>query len=167
MEPVSLNLALTKKDYVKTLRFQLLRSRRMWLLFIGFFLFGWGLEILMPAGSKIPIGWLIGISLLLVATYFYFVRPLMAVEQARRHGRLGLEATLTLDEEHVFVSSKLGETSREWEAYRGVRETDDYYLLEYTYYPGAAQVIPKRAFESSEQELAFREHLSAHGLLKS
>jgi len=56
------------------------------------------------------------------------------------------------------MKSKIAESSLDWAAFKEARETKTLYLLKTSLFA----IIPKRVFESKEQESAFRNMLRSH-----
>jgi hypothetical protein len=89
-------------------------------------------------------------SLLLVPAAIMWLR-------ARSQARLQVEATYVFDDQHVFMKSVNQEFKVDWGTFRKAAKTPEMYLLNHNVQYSAWIFIPRRAFESAEQEEAFRE----------
>ena len=69
--------------------------------------------------------------------------------------------TITFSDEHIAVQSKHVESKVSWELYTDVLESETCYALVYGKDIGMASMIPKRAFRSKKQHMAFRELIGA------
>lgn len=57
-----------------------------------------------------------------------------------------------MDNDRIFTVNQVAENKMDWSVFNKVVETKEYYFLIYSVNKNAFQIIPKRAFESIQQE---------------
>ena len=90
--------------------------------------------------------------------YILVLIPLIARYQIQKKGIVDSEIAWEFNDDRVLVKDKLSESSVNWDAFKEARETKKFYLVKIANY----LYIPKTAFESREQESAFRNMLGSH-----
>lgn len=104
----------------------------------------------------------IACALLLLLIYLYFFHFAVNARRYYRGDRKFREAmTVTFTEEHVAVQSKLVDAKQSWKLYTDVLEGKTCYALIYGNDLRMATMLPKRAFRSEQQHMAFRELIAA------
>lgn len=164
MEPLRFQYTLLERDYVKAMRFRIFKNRVLWIMFVAYFFMGIGLKLISPDLRGISIVWLFLIAALLSILYVYFIRPLRAVWRLRKDASSRTKITWSMNDEHIVITTKYGESKITWEVFQGVEDAKDHYLMCLIGSGRKYQIIPKRAFESPEQENAFRELVVEKGL---
>ncbi|HEY0101191.1 MAG TPA: YcxB family protein [Pyrinomonadaceae bacterium] len=101
-------------------------------------------------------------SLLPLLIYLYFFQfDVFARRCYRGDIRFRYGMTVTFTDEHIEVQSKLAESKHSWKLYTDVLEGESCYALIYGKEIRMAAMIPKRAFKSKKQHMAFRELVGA------
>jgi hypothetical protein len=149
----------TKTDYVHGMRAYLIRSWRIWIAYAVFgLMFAIGIcSLVVFEGTYVSWLWI-----LLSVLFFAFqmvLAPMLLGRRVRRNERLRAEMFWQVNDEHILVKNKFAETKFDWGTFHKVLETKRYYLFIYSVNKRMFQIVPKRAFESSEQETAFRDLL--------
>lgn len=106
--------------------------------------------------------WLFLYSLI---AYILFVGPFMIARRAEKSKRCTSETILRANDEGVMMKDEFSEWKTDWGSFKKVLETKDYFLLILAT-NNMGQPLPKRAFESSDQEIAFRKLLNTKGFFK-
>jgi hypothetical protein len=167
METLTVVCTCTEKDYVKAARAIMMRGPASWVLWlVGLGMTTCVIVALVRSGDT---GSFFRFALLLPAfmvLYTFVLSPMLIARRVRKHERLRTEVTWQFSDVDVLMSNKYSEVRIDWGTFQTVRETKEYYLLAYTVNKRVHQFIPKRAFESEEQEEAFRELLRNHGLME-
>ena len=95
--------------------------------------------------------------------YIFVLIPLTVRLMVNDKVRNPSEVTWTIGDDKIVIKSKVVEDSLEWSTFSKVKETDKFYMLYlYGIRKSANIILPKRAFESSEQETAFRGIIKSH-----
>jgi YcxB-like protein len=101
-------------------------------------------------------------ALLPLLIYLYFFQfDFVARRCYRGDRRLREGMTITFTDEHITVQSKLVESKQSWKLYTDVLEGESCYALIYGKDIRMAAMIPKRAFKTRKQHMAFRELIGA------
>ncbi len=104
------------------------------------------------------------VAILLVALPPFTILSVLVLPQVmlrwriRKDERLRTEVMWELSEDRIMIKSKFAESYIDWSAFREVRETKHLYL----FVTGSAIYLPKRVFESSDQEAVFRGIVKRH-----
>jgi hypothetical protein len=85
--------------------------------------------------------------------------PYLAGQQFKKHQDKVGQITWVIDDDHVKIDSSQMKNETDWQAFSKAMETKGYYFLIYAMNKRAFQFIPKRAFESAEQEADFRRYV--------
>ncbi len=158
-QPISFHFIPTKDDYVRGVRafyFSDAGFKRA-LVIMGV------VELLLVVAAFAgnlgdgPLPWLFVLGLLAFPVYLLVILPINMGRQIEKNERFTAETTWELGEDQVSIKNKFSETKTDWGSFQKMVRTDDYYLLIYATNKRMFQIIPKRAFESQEQETAFRE----------
>ena len=158
-EPVAIHYKLSEKEYLEACHLLTFRGARTKArVALNFAL----LAVVFPfflafTGFAAPAVLAATVTLLGLLGYLHyfsnFVVPRRFYKGDRRF-REGLSLTFT--PEHIFAQSKLVEARMDWKLYTDVIEGESQYLLVYGKDVRMMTPIPKRAFKSRKQELAFR-----------
>jgi PHD/YefM family antitoxin component YafN of YafNO toxin-antitoxin module len=93
--------------------------------------------------------------------YSYFLVPLLMANKIVQDKNWSAENHWTATKDKITVNSGAGERKIKWELYQDFIDTNGFFLLIHSENKQSFQIIPKRAFESLEDEESF------HQLLKS
>lgn len=105
---------------------------------------------------------LIAGMLLPLLVYLYFFQFTVLARRCYKGDRRFREGmTITFTDEHITTQSKLVESKQSWKLYTDVLEGESCYALIYGKDIRMAAMIPKRAFKSKKQHMAFRELIGA------
>ncbi len=148
------------QDYVTCLQDFFYRDRTTWITLASwlvvtlvisyFFLIG-------TFGSLFP-GMLVFI-IPLAFLFYYVTAPNRLGRQARKYEIYTSEVSWLITERGVLIKNREEEIDLPWEDFIRAREITDHYLLFQKSNPRIFQFLPKRVFESPEQEEAFRDLL--------
>jgi hypothetical protein len=159
MESINLKFTLTRDDCIKSIRLTTFRRRR----FMQLFLVALAIVIgILPVFIEMNEGailwnWLFIAVIILSMLFEYILHPILSTQRLEKTERIPVEMTLFADGSGIDSASKLGRARTAWSEFGGIQETDDYYFLVHTGASQLIEIIPRRAFESEEQERAFRE----------
>ncbi len=166
MNTIMFRFSLTAKDYIKPMWAQLLRQwpTVVWLVMsapASLLLVGYSLVAV--AQSQDASDWLSSLPTLALVVplavpwliYFVFM-PLSMIFQVNQQERLRSEITGQADEQGMMIRTRFSEAKMDWGTFAGFFETKTYFVLTYTVNSQMIQIIPKRAFDSTQTEQAFR-----------
>jgi hypothetical protein len=165
METITVHYKLSEKEYLDAARLIFfpkpmewkLRAAMACVMFpLGFFglAVGAGFELLPALG--------IAAALLPVLIYLYFFHFTVIARRCYKGDRKFREGmTVTFTGEHITMQSKLIESKQSWKLYTDVLEGETCYALIYGKDIRMAAMLPKRAFRSKQQHMAFRELIGA------
>jgi YcxB-like protein len=163
-ETVNLRFIPTQEDYVQSTRSYLWHNRRfrriffiqalLFLCMIGVFIL---LNLYPPSELSLYIVLaVIIIQFPLFAIFFFWALPLLTGRRFRKNERMHSETFWELNDDRVIIKNKFVETKTDWGSFKAVIEIKNHYLFMAT----AFIFLPKRVFESPEQETAFRNLVS-------
>ncbi len=112
----------------------------------------YGIGILLPLG--------LFAFLFFYLTFALLLQPLIVANRVEKDERLSSPVDFVVDEEQILFKNKFTETKLDWGSFQKVIESKSHFLLIYTVNKNMFQIIPKRAFASSEDEQSFRELLN-------
>ncbi len=160
-QPISFHFIPTKDDYIRGLRaFETSKTNfKRNMAKIGIFEALFVVAIFAGSLGDGPWPWLLVLIGPIILGYFWGILPLRMGRQIEKNERFTAETTWELGEDQIVIKNKFSETKMDWGSFQKVVETGDYYLLIYATSKNMFQFIPKRAFESQEQETNFRELL--------
>lgn len=165
--PESIILTFTPKeqDYSSTLSYFLLHTRQTWIIIVI-----WGVMMLCVGRAVIAgdfgRGFYPGGVYLLALVVFiltYLLAPLSTRKKIRANPVFTSQVTFQIDTDQIIVKTIESETKFSWSSFSKVREVPGYYLFVYASNPRMFQFLPKRAFSSSDQEMAFRNLVKQQG----
>lgn len=165
MEAITVHYKLSEKEYLDAARLIFFPQPTLWkvravlgstLFPLGFFM------LLLASGSEILPALGMAVSLLPLLVYLYFFHFAVVARRCYKGDRKFRDAmTVSFSDEHITVQSKLLESKQSWALYTDVLEGENCYALIYGKDIRMASMIPKRAFRSKKQHLAFRELVGA------
>lgn len=172
MEPITVHFTPTADDHVRVFRYLIFRRYRLWhvliILLVAVLLC---MYPLMPVVTLFISGQsgTVDISLvkfvpllgyILILAILFIWPPFLIKQRAKRQERFLLETTFEFGEDTIVGKDEHTELKQDWGAFQGADETKEYYVLISAANKNAGRFIPRRAFESPEQEAAFRELLA-------
>jgi len=165
MEAITVNFKLSEKEYLdaarlifrpKTAEWKLRAAAACVLFPFGFFMFALG------AGFELASALAVAVSIFPVLVYLYFFQLKVIARRCYKGDRKFREGmSYTFTDEYITVQSKLIESKQNWKLYTDVLEGESCYALIYGKDIRMAAMIPKRAFKSKKQHMAFRELIGA------
>ena len=165
MEAITVHYKLSEKEYLDAARLIFFPKPGEWrlraavgcVLFpIAFFALALGAGFTFPAAIAVALS----LSPLLVyLSFFHFTVIARRCYRGDRRFREGM--TVTFTDEHITTQSKLVESKQSWKLYTDVLEGESCYALIYGKDIRMAAMLPKRAFRSKQQHIAFRELVGA------
>jgi hypothetical protein len=165
MEAITVNFKLSEKEYLDAARLICNPKQADWkfgaasasvLLPFGFFMLALG------AGFELLPALALAFMLFPVFVYLYFFHLNVIARRCYKGDRKFRDGmTVTFTDEHIIVQSKLIESKQNWKLYTDVLEGESCYALIYGKDIRMAAMIPKRAFKSKKQHMAFRELIGA------
>ena len=159
-QPFTLTFTPTKQDYVKTLRAYYFRQRSTWIMLLvlgGIFVYGI-YTILVFGFDRYP-SYFYYLPLLFVIYLFFifFYSPSLIGRRVQVDERLRATATWQVYDYEIVIKNQHSQTKLVWRQFQRVIVTRSYYLFVYAANRNTIQFLPRRAFDSSEQETTFRE----------
>jgi YcxB-like protein len=153
----------TPEDYKKVIRIYYLSDTRIWVILA---LFGLpqlccSLYIITQNGLKnnlLPLLLLLLFPLFIV--YLLVLMPLSFAQRVKNNERMKAKTTWMVSEEQIIIKNEYSESKLTWDAYQRVIESRAFYLLFAQGQKGLFQMLPKRAFFTVDQELAFQKMVS-------
>jgi hypothetical protein len=158
-KPIQARILLEKKDYIRAFRGFYTRQFGNQV-FIFFLLLLIIIGIIGIARSGMQPAILVMVVLALIGLlYPYFITPLIIGSKLDKNQGLLRESVWTFTDKEILVKAEGKESRLDWSAIHEFIETKDYFLLVHSGNKRIFQVVPKRAFESTEVEKRFRELL--------
>jgi hypothetical protein len=156
----------TKDDYIKAFRTFYLSSWPVWGVLIVFLLsqiifFGLAFirgDLGFDLGGILPI-----VLIVFIASYLAFtlvINPMTAASKLEKNERLSSPVQYEVNDEQIMFKNQFAETKLDWGSFQKVIESKDIFLLVYTTNKNMFQIIPKRAFASTDDEQAFKNLLN-------
>jgi len=156
---ITLRYSPTTDDHVKGMRTFMLHIARMRILFLVFALAFVAGILLLIFSDTLTSAAVVMIGLFPIFAIFLFVFSPMALRRrVQRDRRLRAERVWELNDDQITIKNNYAEVSLEWSTFNVVKETSE----QYVFISGTFIFLPKRAFESSEQESAFRDLVKRH-----
>ena len=146
------------KDYSRVMRAHSLRTRAVWLSLAAMIailvVFLWTSTYRLQGCLLL---WLIVVVAPLFAAFAVFVwQPYRVRRQVEREEQLRSEMIWEVDDTQVVITTSLAAAKMDWQVFRQVLETKTDFLLCMAASKHMVRFVPKRAFDSPEQEEAFR-----------
>jgi ABC-type transport system involved in cytochrome bd biosynthesis fused ATPase/permease subunit len=153
----------TPNDYKKIIRIYHLSDKRLWIV-IGLF----GIpQLCCSISIIIQNGFSAGIYPFLLALlfpafilYLLVLVPLNFAQRAKKDERLTSKTTWIVSDDQIIVKNDYADSKTSWDAFQKVIEARAYYLFFYQGKKNQFQMLPKRAFNTVDQELAFQKMVS-------
>jgi len=165
MEAITVHYKLSEKEYLDAARLVFFPKPTEWKLraAVGCVLFPLAFFLLsLAAGFELVPALGVACALLPLLIYLYFFHFAVVARRCYKGDRKFREGmTVTLTDEHITVQSKLVESKQSWKLYTDVLEGETCYALIYGKDIRMAAMLPKRAFRSKQQHMAFRELIGA------
>ena len=165
MQPLQFRFRYSEAEYLNASRLLLVRDRKMigrLVAFIPLFLcISLLLTILLP-NLAFPFWLALPISLLFAAVFVYRIFTDMPRRFFRGDAKLRDEFLLTFSHDGVWVKTSLIDSKLAWSLYTQVFENDSTYVIVYGKDARMMTVVPKRVFQSANEELEFRRLLREH-----
>lgn len=165
MEAITVNFKLSEKEYLDAARLIFRPKTAEWKLRAGAacVLFPFSFFMLaLGAGFEVLPAFVLAFAIFPVFVYLYFFHLNVIARRCYKGDRKFRDGmTLTFTDEHITVQSKLIESKQNWKLYTDVLEGESCYALIYGKDIRMAAMIPKRAFKSKKQHMAFRELIGA------
>jgi hypothetical protein len=161
MEAITVNFKLSEKEFIDASHLIVnpkATHRMVRVTVSGAFLLVSVCLLLSGLGFELVFALLIAGALLPLLIYLYFLQfTVLARRCYKGDRRLREGMTVTFTDEYITMQSKLGESKQSWKLYTDVLEGESCYALIYGKDLRMAAMIPKRAFKSKRQHMAFRE----------
>lgn len=103
-----------------------------------------------------------GIVAAIILIMFLLVQPWLFSRQVQHNERWRSETVWRFTDDDIAVRDMYAQTTLDWGTFRRVIETRTHFLLLHTLNKNMFHILPKRAFESIEQQRAFRAFLAQH-----
>jgi hypothetical protein len=175
METVTITFTPVKEDFTRSLRRFQLRTWPMRIMLIcsasltlmALFIFTISALLVLSEGSTEYIGTmcfpLICLTVIALPPLLTLVVvPWMTARQVQQNERLRAETTWIVDDERIQITTGPNEIKQDWPTFHEMIDTREHYLMTYALNKRQFQIIPKRAFTSSEHEAAFRALVEEH-----
>jgi len=149
----------TQQDYAYVVRyFNLQRTGTKISLVLLALAFVLALFVVTSKGTSVTIFELIWLFLPpLFVIYATFIQPASLAKKAAQNEKLVTEATWELSDFGVQITSRFNSTHLEWENLNKLVTSKDYYLLLSKTNKNAFRFLPRRAFNSPQEEEQFLE----------
>jgi hypothetical protein len=102
----------------------------------------------------------IAVVSVLVIVVIFWASPYGVARRLGKQMEAGGDVTYEFSDDHFLAKDSTGELKQQWSVYHSVIVTEDFYILIFTLNKIGGRFVPRRAFESPEQEAAFRELLA-------
>ncbi|HEX6045944.1 MAG TPA: YcxB family protein [Pyrinomonadaceae bacterium] len=160
-ETVQLRFRHTEKEYLAAMRFYFLHSKALMAgLIIIYLLFSAGLILLQVLlGVVLPVWANIALIFLVGLGWFHGVTIDVPRKYFRGDPKFRDEYTLTFTDAGIAFKTQHMSSTLAWSFYTALIENDSFYILIYGKHVHSLSVLPKRAFQDSQQERTFREML--------
>ena len=158
-QPLTLRYTPNQQDYAFVVRYFNLQRKgtKISLVLLGL-IFILALFVVASRGTSVTIMEVIWLLLPpLFVIYAYFIQPASLAKKAAQNEKLVTEATWEVNDAGVQITSKYNSTLLEWENINKLLTAKDYYLLLSKTNKNAFRFIPRRAFNSTEEEEQFLE----------
>ncbi len=160
-DTVQLSFRYTEKEYLEAIRFYFWRSKELLVrLIVSCVLFSIGLLLINAwVGFFIPV-WA-DVILMFIAGVGFFHGYVIDLPRGYFRGdpKFREDYNLTFSNDGIEFKTQNINSSIAWKLYTRVIENDSFYILVYGKNIHSLSIIPKRAFQDSQQERRFREML--------
>ena len=154
--PIKIKYQLTKKDYVVGLRLFNTKTPLAWVayLIVGAVLTYFALTM---RTQDTFLTLIIILAIPLMALNTFVLRPYSYGQQASKDENLTASIRMTIAEDGIGIYRMHKNQQIDWKNFEELIEGKDYFLLKTVLHRNSFDIIPKRAFETPEEEDAFRE----------
>ncbi len=171
---ISFGFTPTKSDYIKSFRAYYLSNWLTWtfLILVTIAIGIVAFSTLVSGGLRD--GYSFALSFMLPFIVFMLlgsvllsalvISPLKIANRVEKDERLRSPVQYEVSTEQILFKNQFTETKTDWGSYQKYIETEDVFLLIHSAHKGMFQLIPKRAFASSDDEQAFRQLLISKNL---
>ena len=161
MEKITIQVEPEIQDYARAITAYSTRKRSYWIGLGVTFISCLAMLIVSIANIQMGRGntslLLVFIAFVIMLLSFYpFWSGWIITKKMKKNDLATLVTTYVLDEEKVSVSSSMSETTFLWSLFAQAFEDGEYFLFGYSSNKNMVQFIPKRSFESEEQESLVR-----------
>jgi hypothetical protein len=163
-QSVTLRFTPNQHDYAKVLRifFWQRTGTKVSLVFLAI-AFGLICYVIASQGSPPTIFELIWLLLPpFFAIFVFFIQPSRMANRAVQNERLVTEATWEVSAAGVQISSRFDSTHLDWESLNKLVTTSDYYLLLSKINKNAFRFLPRRVFNSPQEQDLFLQLVADH-----
>jgi len=111
--------------------------------------------------------WLPIVFFVFVAFAFTFalvVNPILTGNKVEKNERLSSPVNYEINDEQILIKNKFIESKLDWDSFQRAIESKDHFLLVLAVNKNMFEIIPKRAFASSDDEQTFKKLLIAKNL---
>ena len=165
MDSFEFSYSLTPEDYAKASReFALSQPAALILLILWGLLGGFTIYFgLFASGSDQSTVLFCALpSYLSVPLFMLVLIPNSLARRFWKQQGTSAQVTWTIDDSRLHVSTPRTKYEMDWDLLGTMVETKQYYLLPRSTNKGLVDIVPKRAFESSEQEAEFRRRIEQY-----
>ena len=158
-QTLTLRYTPNQQDYAFVVRYFNLQRKgtKISLVLLGL-IFILALFVVISRGSSVTVLELIWLFLPpLFIIYAYYIQPMSLAKKAAQNEKLVTEATWEVSDAGVKITSKFNSTLLEWQNINKLLTAKDYYLLLSKTNKNAFRFIPRRAFNSTQEEEQFLE----------
>jgi hypothetical protein len=151
-------------DYVQVLRIFFLRQTGI-RVSLGFLAVAFAVILFSVATQSTPITFFEILWLLLppiFVVYILYWQPRSMAKRAIANEQLAAETTWLVSDEGIAISSSFGSNLLEWGMLTKLITSKDYYLLVFKTEKNFFRFLPRRAFESPQQDDLFLEQVNNH-----
>ena len=160
-ETVQLRFRHTEKEYLAAMRFYFLHSKALMArLIIIYVVFAAGMVLLQVVlGVVLPVWANIALIFLVGLAWFHGLTIDVPRKYFRGDPKFRDEYTLTFTDAGIAFKTQNASSTLAWSFYTALIENDSFYILTYGKNIHSLSILPKRAFQDSQQEKTFREML--------
>jgi hypothetical protein len=160
METIDIQYTMTREDYLKGMRQYTFIRRRWWL--PVYIITALLLLYLAACETNNYVNWLILSLYCFLLAYIFVLHPVPSVYRLQKLEFIPDQTSWSFTDKDIRATSKLGESRTTWLLFSKMYVTENYYLLILSSSKANYNIIPGRAFESREQEMAFQEMAKQH-----
>lgn len=153
----------TPDDYKKAIRIYHLSDVRLWIIMGIFGLPQLCCSLYIIIQNGFSAGIYPFILLLLFPAFILYLLvwvPMSFAQRAKKDERLRAKTTWIVSEEQIIVKNDHSDSKTTWDSFQKVIESRAFYLFFFQGKRNQFQMLPKRAFMTVEQELAFQKMVS-------
>ncbi|MBI4761341.1 MAG: YcxB family protein [Chloroflexota bacterium] len=162
---ISFKFLPSKTDYLMSFWAFYFRQWKQWagLLFLALFFTASGLFASIrrdiETGYLAPLPAFFALVITFILIFALLVNPYRAAQMVERNERLRSMVEGEASEDRIVLKDQFVETKLDWGSFQEVIEIPEYFILIYSSNKNMFHIIPKRAFKSSNDKLAFQKLL--------